>query len=321
MRLSVGFTGFGDLPSSIDTVRAAEEYGYDGVWMAEHVGQHDAIVPSVLYAQATTRLEIGLVGLSPVTRHPGVTAMELASLCEIAPGRVRAAVGTGQPDLIAKLGQTIERPLSATVGFTNALKALMAGRELTASYPGFRFENYKINPLAGDAPLDIMGIRPKMVRAACEVGDGLSLSVGASRQYLTDTVSAVEGHLKDLGRERHDFRVWALALASVGEDLAAARARVAPVIASAPPQMVETLGAGVFAPGAFGEAAAGGVFGAMRALTPDVVDQLAIVSTPDALPGALAAYAETGIDELAVFLLNPPSQHREILRALAEARP
>ena len=58
-------------------MRAADEAGLDGVWVAEHIGFHDAVVPAALYLRETQRLEVGLVGLSTATRHPGMTAMEL----------------------------------------------------------------------------------------------------------------------------------------------------------------------------------------------------------------------------------------------------
>lgn len=319
MRLSVGFPGFGDLATSVQVVRAAEQAGCDGVWMAEHVGHHDAIVASTLFAQATSRLEIGVVGPSPWTRHPGVTAMELASLCEIAPGRVRAAVGVGQADLLEMLGQSVTKPVAATTGFTTALRKLLAGERVTGEYPGFSFADCAINPLGGGAPLDVMAVRPRMVRAACEVGDGLSLSIGASRAYLAEAVATVEEHLDSLGRKRDEFRIWASVLACVADDLDAARAGVLPVLSGAPVSLMETLGVGVLPPGVYGEAVAAG--DAERVLTPEVVGGLALVATPQTLPGVLAEYAATGIDEVAVFLTNPPEQQPEVLKALVAALP
>ena len=58
MRLSVAFSGFGGLADTLPIVDAAEEHGLDGVWSAEHLGFHDAVVPSALY-------------LRPDEPHPG----------------------------------------------------------------------------------------------------------------------------------------------------------------------------------------------------------------------------------------------------------
>jgi alkanesulfonate monooxygenase SsuD/methylene tetrahydromethanopterin reductase-like flavin-dependent oxidoreductase (luciferase family) len=81
--------GIGPIESTLWAARAAERFGLGGVWSAEHIGFHDAIVPSALYLRETERLEIGVVGISTAGRHPGLIAMELSSLAELGPGRVR----------------------------------------------------------------------------------------------------------------------------------------------------------------------------------------------------------------------------------------
>src|SRR5688572_28930805 len=130
MRLSIAFTGFTGLEPTVPAVLAAEEAGFEGVWAAEHIGFHDAVVPAAVYLRATRRLEVGLVGLAPVTRHPGITAMELISLSELGPGRVRVAVGIGDPGLVAKLGRTIPKPLQSVSAFVGSLREAMRGSDL-----------------------------------------------------------------------------------------------------------------------------------------------------------------------------------------------
>jgi hypothetical protein len=63
------------------------------------------------------------------------------------------------------------------------------------------------------------------------------------------------------------------------------------------------------------------MFAALRVFTPEVIDAIALVSTPDRLGDALAAYAATGIDELSVALFAAPDEHPALVRALADARP
>lgn len=38
MRISVSFSGFGPIETTLRTARAAEAAGLDGVWYCEHVG-------------------------------------------------------------------------------------------------------------------------------------------------------------------------------------------------------------------------------------------------------------------------------------------
>jgi alkanesulfonate monooxygenase SsuD/methylene tetrahydromethanopterin reductase-like flavin-dependent oxidoreductase (luciferase family) len=321
MRVSLVFTGFAPIASTLPAVLAAERAGLDGVWSAEHIGFHDAIAPSVLYLRETERLEIGLVGLSPAGRHPGMLAMELASLCELAPGRIRAQIGTGDPSLVAKLGKPIEAPARTTAAFLRALRDALAGSDLNVEYPGFAFRGFKLAPLAPPPALDVMAVRPRMVETAAKYADGVSLSVGASHAYLRETVARVERVLAERGRARDSFRVSALALGVIAKDLDAARAQVLPLLAMGEPSMVEHLVGSALPQGAIREAAArGGPFALAELFTPDVIDQIALVSTPDRLTEALARYAATGIDELAVGVFAAPDEVPGIVTELGRAR-
>lgn len=322
MRLSLSFTGFGSILAGLPAVRAAEECGFDGVWYAEHICAHDAVVPATVYLRETQRLEVVLMGISAAGRHPGLAAMELASLAEVAPGRVRAAIGTGVPDMIAKLGRSIDKPVSSTIALHRALATALAGGDLTAEYPGFRFEQYKLNPLSAPPPLDIMAVRPRMVETAARYADGVCLSAGSSPKYLADTVQQVEATLAEAGRPRESFRISAVVAAFVTDDMAKARTQVAAMLSTFDPATTEYLAAGAIPDGALVEAIArGGPFEAVKVFTPEVVDAVAMVCPPAGLADALAAYAETGIDEIAIAPFAPPDQVPELIGQLAQCRP
>jgi alkanesulfonate monooxygenase SsuD/methylene tetrahydromethanopterin reductase-like flavin-dependent oxidoreductase (luciferase family) len=248
--------------------------------------------------------------------------MELASLVEIAPGRVRASVGTGVPDMIGKLGGVIERPIKQTVALHQALRVALSGGDLTAEYPGFRFDQYKLNTLAQPPALDIMAVRPQMVRAAARYADGVTLSAGSSRDYLAATVSQVEKELAEAGRRREDFRITAVVAAFITDDPHKARNQVAALLSTFDPHTTEYLAAGAIPDGALVTALAeGGPFAAVDVFTPEVIDAIAMVCAPDDLPAALHRYAQTGVDEIAVAPFAPPDQLLDIVRALADSRP
>lgn len=322
VRVSLSFTGFGSILADLPAVRAADECGFDGLWYAEHICAHDAVVPATVYLRETERLEVVLMGISAAGRHPGVAAMELASLAEIAPGRVRAAIGTGVPDMIAKLGRSVDKPIGSTIALHRALKSALAGDEVTADYPGFRFEQYKLNPLAAPPALDIMAVRPKMVETAARYADGVCLSAGSSRTYLADTVQRVEAILAENGRQRDSFRISAVVTAFITDDVQAACLQVAELLSSFDPATTEYLAAGAIPDGALVDAVArGGPLEAARVLTPEIVDAVAMVCPPDAVGDSLAAYAETGIDEIAIVPFAPPDQLPELIALIAECRP
>ena len=321
MRLSLCFMGIAPIAATLPAVLAAERLGLDGVCSAEHIGFHDAIVPSALYLRETERLEVSVVGISSAGRHPGLIAMELSSLAEIGPGRVRVQVGTGDPSLISKLGREIERPARSTEELVIALRNALAGQELNAEYPGYAFRGFMIAPIASPPQIDVMAVRPRMVSTAARVGDGLSISMGASPAYLAETVCDVERELSAQGRDRAGFRIAATALAVIADDPEAACGQVAPLFSLFEPSMLEYLARGVLEPGALVAAAqAGGAPAVIECLTPEVMRELALVATPQSLGKALERYAVTGIDELALSIAAAPKEQAGVVEQLARAR-
>ena len=322
MRLSLTFTGFGALASNLPAVRAAEDAGFDGVWYAEHICMHDGIVPATAFLCNTERIEVGVVGLSIAGRHPGLTAMELASLSELAPGRVRTAVGLGVPEMVAKLGKQITKPLDETRHLVSSLRAALAGLDCNFERPGYKFEQYKLNPMGPPPPIDVMAVRPKMVELAATIGDGVSLSIGGSHTYIADVVSRCETVLEREGRSRADFRITAVVAAAVTDNVEQGCMQVAGILSSFDPGTVGYLAQGALPDGALQEAIArGGPFEAMSLFTPEVVSELAIVAPADGLGPALKRYADLGVDDLAVVPLNAPPEIPDIVRAFAAARP
>lgn len=321
MRLSIAFTGFGALEATLPAVEAAERHGLDGVWNAEHIGFHDAVVPSAVYLRATKRLEVGLVGLSAAARHPGAIAMELLSLSEIGAGRVRLAVGTGDPSLVAKLGKTITKPLGANAALIASLREAMRGSDMTIEHPEFAFRSFRAIPFGPPVPIDLMAIRPKMVRLAARDADGISISMGASRQYIRETVATIERELAAAGKRRESFRITAIAMGIIADDLETALGPVRAMISMFPQETAEYLAKGVVEPGILVEAAKRGPMAVMKAWTLEAIAGTMLACAPGGLRESLAAYADTGVDELALVLAADPETQPKIIGQLAAARP
>jgi len=307
-------------------VAAAEATGLDGVWSAEHLGLHDAVTASATFLGLTNRIEIGLVGLNASSRHPGLLAMELASLAELGAGRVRAQLGTGDPTLGARIAARSRRPLAEVEALVAAIRALHRGEEVSVAEPEFRLDRFRLRrfELTAPMPLDVMAIRPRMLRLAARIGDGVTLSAGASRTYLAETVKAVEAHLAELGRDRAQYRISAMVLTAIGPDAGEARRQVAKLLTYAPPGVVPALTAGVSdlpdPTMVRGTLQSEGPAAAAALYRDEMVDELALVATPVSLPAVIREYAALGIDELACTLTGDLDSLLAATNALGESR-
>jgi Coenzyme F420-dependent N5,N10-methylene tetrahydromethanopterin reductase and related flavin-dependent oxidoreductases len=300
MRIGVSFSGFAPLASSFSLARAAEDAGFDSAWYCEHLGFHDAIVPAAVMLDRHPGLDVGVVGPAPVSRHPAVLAMELASLSEIAPGRVRAQLGLGDARLIGRIGG-VANSLALVREYVSATRRVLAGEALDGVHANHVFDTFQTMPAAAPPELDIMAIRPKMLALAAEIADGVSLSTGASLEYLHETVRVIEEALRAHGRPRETFRITAQALGALGDTDEDAVARVAPTFMIFSPQILSIL-----APG----------------LDPATdVARMAIAGTATTVAERLAQYQDAGIDEVAIDFAHDPDEAVDVIAAFGRARP
>lgn len=314
MRIGIGFPGTESAADSLELVRAAEVAGVDSVWSAEHLGYHDAVVASSLFLSETERLDVGIVGVSPFSRHPGLLAMEVAALMATSQGRLRLQAGTGDPRLAAKLGlDPLRSPLQDIEAFIGVLRDLLGGRTVTAVAPSFSLREYGIRGGGSGYPLPpihLMAIRPKMLALACKIADGASLSFGSSRPYLRATVESARATLTRLGRDRGEFDISAWVQCFVYDDLDEATAHAARhVVRSVLSDSFAVLGAGadgdVDRDRVRREFEAGGARRAAGLLPPELVRGLAMVATPDTLADVVDEYRATGLDEIILTLAGP----------------
>jgi 5,10-methylenetetrahydromethanopterin reductase len=91
--LSCGFPPSRDLPTY---ARLAESLGYERVWAYDSPALYgDVWVVLARIAEATERIGVGPAVAVPSLRHPVVTASAIATIEELAPGRLSVAFGTG----------------------------------------------------------------------------------------------------------------------------------------------------------------------------------------------------------------------------------
>src|SRR5687767_5104456 len=93
MDLSCAFATGPDTPEHI---RIAESLGYERAWSyATPAICSDVWIALALAAGRTSRIGLGPAVLVPSLRHPMTNATAIATLCNLAAGRVAVAIGSG----------------------------------------------------------------------------------------------------------------------------------------------------------------------------------------------------------------------------------
>ncbi len=96
MKFDVGILASQPLPVIVRQVQLAESLGFDTAWIADtHLVCRELWVTLAACAAGTSRIRLGPGIAVPHTRHISVTASAIATLHELAEGRVVIGIGTG----------------------------------------------------------------------------------------------------------------------------------------------------------------------------------------------------------------------------------
>jgi alkanesulfonate monooxygenase SsuD/methylene tetrahydromethanopterin reductase-like flavin-dependent oxidoreductase (luciferase family) len=267
---------------------AAEEAGFDEVWLGEDFFDTGGITAAALALGATSRVVVGLGVLSAAVRQPALLAMELAALGRAHSGRFIAGIGLGDPEPLRVIGASPASPLSLIRESVSTIRALLRGEriggrggEVALAYPV---------PI----PIHIGAVGPRMLRLAGETGDGTVLSTGTGPAYVEWARRRLaEGR----GGSLDGHRVTALTFISAADTTETAREAIQGPLA-------RLLAKPVFRPvvrysglGSAAEQAAGGDPEELRAvLGPEWIDAFAVAGDPPACVARIRALHAAGAD-------------------------
>ena len=163
-------------PPGLETpahIALAEDLGYQRAWVYDSPAlYHDVWVTLARAAERTERIGLGPGVLVPSLRHPMVNAAAIATLADLAPGRVAVAIGAGFTGRHV-LGQ---RPMrwADVRAHVVAIKGLLRGEEVEWDGQPIRM----VHPVGFgaprpiDVPILIGADGPRGNAVAAELGDG-----------------------------------------------------------------------------------------------------------------------------------------------------
>ncbi len=168
-----------------------EAHHVDDLWIIEDCFFTAGVSLAATALARTERLHVGLGILPAVARNPAITAMELATLAELAPGRLHAGIGHGVQSWMAQMGAQTPSPLAAIEEVIIVVKRLLRGDEVTFAGRHVTLDRVRLDASPHIAPPVLAGVRgPKSLAVAGRVADGLVLAEGtgpvALRKALAD---------------------------------------------------------------------------------------------------------------------------------------
>lgn len=176
-------------------VLAAEEAGVPELWVWEDCFRQSAFATVGAALAWTERLRIG-VGISPMPlRNVAVTAMEIATIERLFPGRLLPGVGHGVLPWMAQVGARVASPLTLMREYVPALRGLLAGDQLDVAGRYVTLDGVRLDyPPATRPRVYAAAEGPKTLVLSGEVADGTVLDSGhTAAEYAAAVAQIAEG--------------------------------------------------------------------------------------------------------------------------------
>jgi 5,10-methylenetetrahydromethanopterin reductase len=288
---------------SADLARQAEQWGFDGLYIADSQNLNaDVWIELALAAAATRRIALGPGVTNPLTRHPAVTASAAATLQIESGGRAILGVGRGDSAL-TQIGHR-PVPVAELERALETIQRLLRGEETQF---GDATSGIKWIGEAGEpkVPLAVAATGPHVIEAAARHAERVDFTVGAEPDRLRwaiATARAVAGADPSLGAyinlAVHPDR-------AVARDLVRGSTAILARFATegAPPDGLSDVTregivhlASAYDESRHGESDAP----AAQRLADEFIDRFAVCGPADEVADRLAALPELGLDRLIV---------------------
>ena len=319
------------LKSVSETARAAEALGIDGLWSSETM--HDPFLPGALIAEHTSKLSFGTAVAIAFARSPATLAYTSWDLAQASEGRFILGLGTqvkahierrfGMPwpeSVVGKLREQID-----------AVHALWNTWQ-TNQPLNFRSEHYKLNlmspffnpgPIKYPAiPIYIAGVNTGLAKLAGEIAQGFHAHPFHTPRYLREViVPAIHQGITKASRAKTDVKISTSALVITSpEEEAFIRTQIA-FYASTPSYrpVMELHGWQDTAQQLSAHAARGEWADMPGLISPDMLREFAVITTPEDLPYALMERYQGLVDRLGLYIPFVPGERDEFWKHLLQA--
>lgn len=207
----------------IPLARAVEAAGIEEIWLWEDCFQTGGISAASAILAATDRVRVGIGVMPTPLRNVALTAMEVATIEGMFPGRLIPGIGHGVQSWMAQVGVRATSPLTLMREYATALRALLAGERVTTSGRYVSLDDVALDwPPARPVRVPVAATGPKSLRLAGQVGDGVVLEGSVGLAGLPAALERVAEGRAVAGRDTAEpFPVIQNVSAATGPDAAA----------------------------------------------------------------------------------------------------
>ncbi len=172
-RIAVTLPAGPKLEQTVERIRWAEDNGIPDGWFSDS-GAPDTLTQIAAIAHHTRTIRIG-VAVTPVyTRTPAVLAASINVIAQVLPGRFVMGFGSSSQTIMGQWnGIPLDKPLTRVKETVVMVRSMLKGEKSDFDLETLYSKGYRQAPLDDPPPLYMAALRPNMIEAAAEFGDGV----------------------------------------------------------------------------------------------------------------------------------------------------
>ena len=210
-RLGFCFLDRPSVSKQIELVQKIERLGFESAWVTETRLARDAFSVLGPFAAVTKRIKLCTGIVNSWTRGPALMAVTLATLDEMAPGRVICGLGAYWEPLAWKQGIERKKPVTQMREYLQAVRRLLNLEQITVEGEFVKLRDISLDLGHGverkprPVQLYIGPTGPVMTELAGEIADGALLNGLLSAEYTRGMVESLKSGAKRAGRSLDNF--------------------------------------------------------------------------------------------------------------------
>jgi len=323
VRFDFGFIPSRPVADTVGLVRHGEQLGYRCAWIPDQGFHRDPFALLAVAAQATTQIGLGVGITTPFTRLPLQIARAAATVDELAEGRLKLGLGTGNvAHVLRPLGVHYAHPVARTRDAIRIIRQLLAGDVVTFESEHDRLDHVQLEftPQRANIPVYVGTRAPRMLEMSGAEADGVL--VESLFNALPSVIERLAKGAESAGRSPADVDVvsWQLVLVTddPGPVVEAHKPWIARSIQIGPLEVLRQVGIDedviqdVTAAMDRGDAEA-----AAKAVTDDAVQCLMLIGTADDMIQRIERILGDGADAIGLVGVGSYETFSETLTACA----
>ena len=209
----------------------AEKTGFNYIWITDHFNNRNVYISLAVIATYTDEIKLGPGVTSPYLVHPTITAQAVASLNEIAPGRVVCGLGAGDKTTLGMVNVKQQSPLSAVRESVQIIRSITSNREVSLDGKVFGIHGARLNfSISNEVPIYVGAQGPKMLTLAAMIGDGVLVNASHPKD-IEYAFQNIRKGIEKAGKKPEDVDVAAYTSFSVHRKAEKAVKAAIPIVA------------------------------------------------------------------------------------------